>query len=189
MSDDCIISADFASWRTIQGRRVLQLVMEIPIERGEDALRKLGLPMPGESKWCAIALLENNGSANVSGATSQKQTQRPSSAIEAQDGHHGGTPSPITVSTAETGTSETQAPARKSFASLTLTQQSGIRCADALFQEFLKVENEKDAAEYVRLYCGIASRSELPAFPDRWHDLEGKYQSWLTDRKFAEAKR
>jgi len=52
------IEADFANWRTVQGRKVLQLVFEVPIEKGEDALKMLGMPQPGVSRWCAIALLK-----------------------------------------------------------------------------------------------------------------------------------
>jgi hypothetical protein len=55
---DCIIQADFSSFRPVNGRRILQLVFEIPIENGEEALRMLGMPRPGENRWCAIALLD-----------------------------------------------------------------------------------------------------------------------------------
>jgi hypothetical protein len=59
MTEHCIIKADFASFRPVQGRKVLQLVLEVAIEEGDDALKKLGgMPRPGESRWCAIALLE-----------------------------------------------------------------------------------------------------------------------------------
>lgn len=80
----------------------------------------------------------------------------------------------------------------KKFHELPLSQQAAIRCGDVLFQEYLKVESDEDAADYVRCYCGVSSRGEInPIRPsgDRWRDLEAKYQSWLTDRKFAEAKR
>lgn len=186
------IDAEYVNWRTVMGRKVLQLVFEIDIARQQEVLTMLGTPTVGESKWVAIALLENNGSASVNGATSQKQTQRPSSAIEAPNGPHGGTPLPITVSTAETGTSETQAHARKSFASLPLSQQAAIRCGDVLFQEFVRAENEADAASAVRVACDISSRSGIihnSRAGEQWQQLERQYQAWLTDRKFAEAKR
>lgn len=189
MSDLRVIQADFANWRPVTGRKVLQLIFEIDISQTGEVLRRLGTPTPGESKWCAIALLENGSSASGNVATSPKTTQRPSSDTAAPDGHHGETLSHTSASTAETGTSETLDHARKRFASLPLTQQAGIRCADVLFREFLKVESESDAADYVRLYCGVASRSELTKFPERWLGLEAKYQYWLTDRKYAQVAR
>lgn len=58
MTDRCILQADFSSFRPVSGRRVLQLVFEIAIENGEEALKMLGMPIPGEHRWCAIALLD-----------------------------------------------------------------------------------------------------------------------------------
>lgn len=58
MTDRCILQADFSSFRPVSGRRVLQLVFEVAIENGEEALKMLGMPIPGEHRWCAIALLD-----------------------------------------------------------------------------------------------------------------------------------
>jgi hypothetical protein len=66
LSEHCIIRADFSSFRPVHGRKVLQIVLEVPIELGDDALKKLGgLPRPGESRWCAIALLEEKTEAQA----------------------------------------------------------------------------------------------------------------------------
>lgn len=40
---------------------MLQLVFEVPIEQTQHVLDMLGIPQPGASKWCAIALM--NGKA------------------------------------------------------------------------------------------------------------------------------
>lgn len=58
MDKPCAIQADFADFRRVKGRKVLQLFFEIPLEQSEEALRVLGHPTVGESKWCAIALLD-----------------------------------------------------------------------------------------------------------------------------------
>lgn len=58
MADHCAISADYVNWRPVNGRKVLQLVFEVPLESTHDVLTKLGTPTPGESKWVAIALLD-----------------------------------------------------------------------------------------------------------------------------------
>ena len=58
MEDARAIQADFATWRPIQGRKVLQLIFEVPIEQTEQVLTVLGVPQTGESKWCGIALLK-----------------------------------------------------------------------------------------------------------------------------------
>jgi single-strand DNA-binding protein len=58
MSEPRVIQADYANWRPVAGRKVLQLVFEVPIEQTEQVLKMLGVPMPGESKWCAIASVD-----------------------------------------------------------------------------------------------------------------------------------
>lgn len=94
---------------------------------------------------------------------------------------------------------------RKPFASLPLSQQAGIRSQDKLFWEFLVshqgpvtgfdfIDNEKDAASYVRIYCGVSSRAALDcaensASHDHWFKLESLYQSWLVTRKYGASQR
>ncbi len=58
MSEPRVIQADYTSWRPVAGRKVLQIILEVPIEQTADVMDKLGVPMPGESKWCAVALLD-----------------------------------------------------------------------------------------------------------------------------------
>jgi hypothetical protein len=192
MSEHCIIRADFSNWRPIQGRKVMQLIFEVPIEEAETALKMLGIPQPGESKWCAIALLENGKLASESAAGLRKNAPKPSESTAAPEGQTGQEPSPITATIAETGTSETPSHGRRPFSSLPLSQQAAIRCGDALFQEYLKVETEGDAVLKVRSLCGVESRVFIlkgTQAGDYWANVEAHYQSWLTDRKFAGARR
>jgi hypothetical protein len=51
--------ATFADWKLINGRKVVQVVFEVPIEQSGLAYTVLGgMPDPGASVWCAIARLE-----------------------------------------------------------------------------------------------------------------------------------
>lgn len=51
--------ATFSNLRTVNGRKVLQLIFEIPIEQSNQALEILGgVPDPSKSIWCAIARLQ-----------------------------------------------------------------------------------------------------------------------------------
>lgn len=52
----CVIEATWHDWRTVKGRKMLQLVFEIPIEKQGEVLTLLGHPEPSGSKWCMIAL-------------------------------------------------------------------------------------------------------------------------------------
>lgn len=57
MSNERVIQATFASYRPVLGRKVLQLVFEVPIEAQEATFATLGYPVPDESLWVAIARL------------------------------------------------------------------------------------------------------------------------------------
>ena len=58
MSEPKIIKAAWADWRPVKGRKVLQLVFEVPLEQTSEVLTMLGAPMPDKETWVAIALLE-----------------------------------------------------------------------------------------------------------------------------------
>lgn len=79
----------------------------------------------------------------------------------------------------------TKAP--REWIALSPSQQAGIRCNEARFQKFIDAIDADAAADYVRLFCGVLSRSEIK--PDttaavRWAHLERDYQAWLTTEKY-----
>lgn len=191
MSEPRVIQADYSNWRTVAGRKVLQLVFEVPIEQTADVMAKLGVPMPGENKWCAIALLDIGGCAGEKDAGKHENAPKPSSGSEAPEAQSGPTPTPITAHTAAAGTSLKERE-RRPFASLPLSQQAAIRCQDNDFKLFLHASNAKDAAAKVRGICQVASRSEIvegDKTGDRWLNLEANFQTWLTDQRYAESAR
>ncbi len=52
------IRATFSDFRTVKSRKIAQLVMEVPIEEADAALRSLGgVPRPDVDRWVAIAPL------------------------------------------------------------------------------------------------------------------------------------
>lgn len=80
-------------------------------------------------------------------------------------------------------------PARK-WDHISPAQQAGIRCAEKPFRVFLNetiaIEklglNEEEAAEAVRAFCRVMSRSEIGKTEhssDAWHKLDTDYQLWL----------
>jgi hypothetical protein len=59
MTEPAVTSGCFSDFRLIKGRKVAQIVIEVPIEQADQALAALGgLPQPAEEKWVAIARLE-----------------------------------------------------------------------------------------------------------------------------------
>lgn len=60
MDQPTAIRATFCNFKNIQGRKVVQLICEIPIEDAEKACMVLGWPNAVEPRWVAIALLNEN---------------------------------------------------------------------------------------------------------------------------------
>lgn len=72
-------------------------------------------------------------------------------------------------------------------------QKAGILCADKLFQSYLfsgihqiercselgSKEAQDAAADFIRDYCGVDSRSELTADNSNWNKLQAEYHLWL----------
>ena len=157
------IDADFTSFRHVQGRKVIQLTFEVPIERTAEVFNMLGSPTSGQSLWCAIAPL------NMKAIQAEPSSSEPKA---------NGSP--------------------KKFHELPLPQQAAIRCQDKDFHWFLMdnypaiAATNETAKGVVCVVCGVNSRSEIvhgEASGDSWHNIETLYQAWLTDRKFAEARR
>jgi hypothetical protein len=57
------IPATFAKFQQVSGRKVLQLVFEVPIEAAKQAFDLLGYPTPGTESWVAIAPLKHGPEA------------------------------------------------------------------------------------------------------------------------------
>lgn len=164
MTDDRAILATYSDFRLVKSRKVLQIVMEVPIEQATDALNKLGFPDPSGSVWCGIVVLD-------------KQTSRP--------------PLPDATTAAPQSGEETAAPSkpRRPFHEMPLSAQAGMRRKEPLFWQYLRdnrgfdVDGEDDARDFIRDLCGVTSCSEI--LPNTraagyWLSLERSYQQWLT---------
>lgn len=180
--EHCIIRADFADFRRVKGRKVLQLFMEIPLEEAPEALRVLGHPVVGESKWCAIALLENGKSAGERSGGLQKQPRLPSETSAQGGDQTGSEPSPIVASIAETGTSETQAPegggSPKKWSQLARSQQAYLLTRDPEFLDYFGSPNHINCDGKLKLHFRIASKAELDLEKNhaRWDEFVALYQ-------------
>lgn len=159
------IKATFADWRTVKGRKQLQLIFEVPLEQQQSVLTMLGAPNPSDPSWCGIALLDLKPEVEVVPDTSERSSQHNS---------------------ADT----TKAGDRKGWSDLPPAQQAGIRCNEKAFWKFLAeyeeggppIESTEDAANYVRLICGVKSRAQLTTESRArilWNDLDRKYTAWL----------
>lgn len=60
MSDKAVIQGSFADYRLVKGRKVLQLVIEVPAEMAQAAFERLGIPTGAEEFPVAVARLAVN---------------------------------------------------------------------------------------------------------------------------------
>lgn len=59
MSAPAAFTASFSDWKLIKGRKVVQIVFEVPIEKADQAYQVVGgMPDPSRSVWFAIAKLD-----------------------------------------------------------------------------------------------------------------------------------
>ena len=92
----------------------------------------------------------------------------------------------------EIGDDEQPKPAkqRRAFKELKASQQAGMLCNDSEFRRFLNANikttiNADDAAEAVRIFCHVDSRSKLDGDAgDKWAALVNQFNTWKQDRPF-----
>lgn len=142
----------YADWKLIKTRGVVQVVVEIPLADADAAYAVLGgMPDPGHERWVAVAALQS---------------------AEAQ---------PRQIESKRT------AGAKRDWKELQPQQQAGIRCGEPSFVAFLRERHtdswreSEDAAECVRLICGVHSRVELGTNHKAhvmWKQLDDQYQAW-----------
>lgn len=55
MANEAAIQASYADYRRVKGRKVLQLVLEVPLEQAPQVHEAFGEPLPDGSTWVAVA--------------------------------------------------------------------------------------------------------------------------------------
>ena len=165
MATPAAIQATFADFKIIRGRKIAQIICEIPLEQADVALSVLGgIPNPATEAWIAICRLDLSKAKE---------------------------PGPDTRGVMNVGLEhheEAQKPKRK-MAELPLSQQAAILCARESFQRFLREENgyascvdAETSAEAMREICGVGSRSEFDRDREARNEflaLDERFNDWL----------
>jgi hypothetical protein len=167
--------ATFTDWRLIKGRKVVQVVLEVPVESADQAYQVLGgMPNPAESVWCAVARLQTTKDG------------------DAHSNVHPGLPE--RNDTPPTPLPDKAERARRSWEQLSAAEQAGIRCTDPLFHKFLKetvphmwgsktaLRVDNRAVHIVREICGVESRAQInaanPKALARWNNIDTDFRIW-----------
>lgn len=151
MTDKRAIAGDYSDLKFIRTRGVAQIVVEVPLEQGEEVVRLFGTPIPGSNVRVAIARL--NGEA-------EKSPQKPAEAME-----------------------------RRRLHDLPPVQQAALTCQREAFWTYLReeqgateIDTEEQAAEFVRDFCQVKSRSALTRENkpgQRWAMLLSAFEAWM----------
>jgi hypothetical protein len=134
-------SATYSDWKVIKGRKVVQVVFEVPIESADLAYQVVGgMPHPGTEAWFGIARLDPRQQQEEPSAP----RKAPVPTAQPRQSHPAGAPS--------------------------YAKQLGIACNEPAFWDFVRtklpqngciaVTDKEQAATAVRFLCGVKSRSE-----------------------------
>jgi hypothetical protein len=163
-------SATYSDWRVVKGRKVVQVVFEVPIESADLAYQVVGgMPHPGTEAWFGIAKLDP-----------RQQQEEPTAPRKA----------PVPTAQPRQGSHTTPHPAGATYA-----QRLGIACSQPAFWRFLeevklqakpwaKINSAEEAADVVRFMCDVKSRNEtIKGTPagDAARDLLLDYDNYVRD--------
>jgi hypothetical protein len=158
MSDVAAFRGTFSDLKFLKGRRVVQFVLELPLEEGARLVEAFGAPNPASEVWVGFTRLVDAGSSN--GRTSDFESD-----------NLGSKPGPAAK------------PERSNA-----VRQAGVVCKEPEFWRFLRdkrdepIFTESQAAEFVRSKCcRVSSRADIrPGSPaeHRWNQLLFDFSDW-----------
>lgn len=167
--------ATYSDWKVVKGRKVVQVVFEMPLETADTAYQVLGgMPSPAAEVWCAVARLEVPAPLDLGASSSGEREPASDPGLPAERGH--------------------KSPA----------QIAGYLCTLGSFQEFLRekfrtewVRNamargegrtrEEIAKECVYDICAVTSRRELTDKNTEWHALQLAFRLWQNHPELEDA--
>ena len=80
MSEKAAIRATYSDYRRVKGRKVLQLIFEVPLEQAPEVHDVFGEPSPDGSTWVAIARLQSQPAAQQAEKPKKSWDEMPRSA-------------------------------------------------------------------------------------------------------------
>jgi hypothetical protein len=155
-----MILGTYADLKIIKTRSVVQIVVEVPLERGKEVTDLLGLPQPNAEIPVVIARMD---AEKIKSNVVQIEDHRPAEDMPLDDDPH--------------------KPPRP------LSQIAGILCNSAVFQKFIQEGSDgwnhrpttDEAADWLRTNCGVKSRAELNSnevAAQRFRKIRAEYQAW-----------
>jgi hypothetical protein len=164
MSANAVIQGNYSDLKFVRTRKVVQVVIEIPIEHAADFVQKFGAPDPSAETWVAVARLDLD--------RAQKTAETPV-ATEREPRKFADLPLPQ------------QAALMCDRADF---QEFMEEFWSVQVHQLGKPEAD-DTADAVRKFCGITSRAELATnelAARGWKELLVKFESWRTQQRYGD---
>ena len=167
MKPPAAFRASYSDWKLIRTRKIVQIVLEVPVEEADVAYQVLGgMPNPAESFWCAVARLQPEDFKPQ--ASPVPLPDKP--AGRAKRSWEELKPQPRSASVAASNSSE------HSCAKHFLTRGTG-----SIIRMMISRQS-KWPSYFVREHCGVHSRADInsdnPQALDAWQRLEWDYRAW-----------
>jgi len=162
VTNAAIISGDFSTFRHVQGRKVLQMIIEVPAEQAASVFSTFGYPGSGNPIPVAVARLAENGRAQPEHAKERTPFAEKPYATQAA--------------------LRCQETAFQMFLIETDRMPEGRVGADGVDK----------AADAVRRLCGVTSRADIGKGPSdrspndsgfKWRALDAEYYAWQRGRR------
>lgn len=179
-----IVSGDYTTFKHVKTRKVVVLEIEVPEERFQEVISKLGMPIGGESKPVAVALLDTQiaSKPDVVGNSDVQQSDF--------DGYFHKSKMPPNYGGVAPLNDAQQTEGDK------LRVRAVMLCRDLLFQSFLAHKTglvsqapEERARNYILNRCMIISRSELTHNLEaqaKFRELLAKFDSWKLQNQYQD---
>lgn len=163
-----VIQGNYSDLKFVRTRKVVQVVIEIPIEHAADFVQKFGAPDPSAETWVAVARLDPDQA---------QQTAEPAAAP------------PATPEREPRKFADLPLPQQAAL----MCDRADFQ---EFMEEFWSIQVHQlgemeadDTADAVRMFCGITSRAELATnelAARWWKELLVKFESWRTQQRYGD---
>jgi hypothetical protein len=162
-----LILGSYSDLKIIKTRSVVQIVVEVPLDRGKEVTDLFGLPQPNAE--IAVLVSRWDQAAADRGEPPLIELPRTPQIEHAND----------------------DADDAKQRAPMTLAQSAGFLCGTPTFQQFIYEKSDgwdhrptkDEAAEWLRSICGVASRADIkpenPVAAERFRKVRADYNAWM----------
>lgn len=181
MNSNAIIAGTFADLKTVKTRSVVQMIVEVPIERAEEVVMMFGFPQPGSEVTVAVARLiaKENSPAPSQGITGGDPSEPSSDEVPAAGSRKG-----IFVGQSE------QAPKRRRLEDMTASNAAALAIKMPQFQRFMSVSDESEADARLKNLLVIGSKSDLndesTGAARDWRELLESFRTWQIHQRYAD---